>query len=353
MGPHPSDSAPTRGVDASFGIMPPLLVTSPSHWPLSMPQPSRFCLSPAEPVSEGFRRIVLEKIADADQQLTDLSVPLDERVHAARKRFKEIRATLRLARHLLGDRQFALENRWFRDAARSLAPLRDAQAALESFEKFSPFLQKQAGRSATRSLGRLLRSHAAALPPRDELDTVFDEVRARLAIARRRAVQWKFERDSFELIAPGVKTIYAAARSKLRGLTHDSSETAVHEWRKRVKDHWYHTTILVHAWSEEFAQRIEQLDDLSHVLGDHHDLAVIRQSIEEHVTEFRGEAAVVRLLEAITTRQQQLEKDARELGSRIFSMRPGRFSTVASEGWNFTVEEAQLEAEARTLRPTG
>jgi CHAD domain-containing protein len=317
-----------------------------------MPQQSRFCLSPTEPVSEGFRRIVLEKIAHADRTLSDRDVSIAKRIHETRKRFKEIRATLRLARQLIGDRQFALENRWFRDAARSLAPLRDAQAALESFEKFSPFLQKEAGRSATRSLGRLLRSHAD-LPPHDELDMVFDDVRARLAIARRRAEQWKFQHDGFELIAPAVKKIYSAARNKLRGLANDSSETAVHEWRKRVKGHWYHTTILRHAWSEEFAPRIEQLDDVSHLLGDHHDLAVIRQSIEEHVTEFRGEVAVARLLHAITTRQRQLEEEARVLGSRIFSMKTGRFSAVASEGWSLAVEEAQIEAEARTLRPTG
>jgi hypothetical protein len=318
-----------------------------------MPEQSRFCLSPAEPVTEGFRRIVLEKIADADRQLNDRAVSISERVHAARKRFKEIRGSLRLARHLLGDRQFALENRWFRDAARSLAPLRDAQAALDSFEKFSPFLQKEAGRSATRSLGKLLRSHASAHPSRDELDMVFDDVRARLAIARRRAEQWKFERDDVELIAPGVKKIYSAARNMLRDLADDPSERAVHEWRKRVKDHWYHTMILRHAWPEELAPRMELLDELSHVLGDHHDLAVIRQSIEEHVTEFRGEVAGARLLDAITTRQRQIEQEARGLGSRIFSMKPGRFSAVSTEGWSLAVEEVQIEAEARTLRPTG
>lgn len=296
---------------------------------------------------------MLEKIADADRHLNDRSVSLSERVHAARKRFKEIRASLRLARHLLGDRQYALENRWFRDAARSLGPLRDAQAAVDSFEKFSPFLQKQAGRSATRSLGKLLRNHASALPSRDELDTVFDEVRARLAIARRRTEQWRFEQLDVELIAPGVKKIYSAARNMLRGLADDSSEMAVHEWRKRVKDHWYHTMILRHAWSEDLAPRMDLLDELSHLLGDHHDLAVIRQSIEEHVTEFRGEVAAGRLLDAITTRQRELEEEARDLGSRVFSMKPGRFSAVASEGWTLAVEEAQIEAEARTLRPTG
>ena len=75
-----------------------------------------------EPVRRGALRIAREEIDKAVVVLGDENLDRHERVHQARKRFKKIRALLRLLRGELGD-TYGEENVWFRDCGRELAAL--------------------------------------------------------------------------------------------------------------------------------------------------------------------------------------------------------------------------------------
>ena len=55
-------------------------------------------LEPQEPLGAGIKRIAREQIDQALEQLTANPENRDEAVHDARKRFKKIRAALRLVR---------------------------------------------------------------------------------------------------------------------------------------------------------------------------------------------------------------------------------------------------------------
>src|ERR1044071_9440613 len=87
-----------------------------------------------EAAGAAIARIVREQIARAREQLMDRKAPIEKRVHDARKRFKEIRAVLRLVREPFGA-QFDVENAWYRDAGRTLASAGDADAVLEALGK--------------------------------------------------------------------------------------------------------------------------------------------------------------------------------------------------------------------------
>ncbi len=63
-----------------------------------------------------------------------------EAVHDVRKGFKKVRAALRLAREELGDETYRAENYAFRDAARPLTEVRDAQMLVETFDKLTKAL---------------------------------------------------------------------------------------------------------------------------------------------------------------------------------------------------------------------
>src|SRR5207237_1379951 len=84
-----------------------------------------FKLDEQEDVSEGIRRIIVERIDDALGSLrSKAGASLSETVHTARKRFKEARAALRLVRDELGEERFADGNRALRDAGRPLSEVR-------------------------------------------------------------------------------------------------------------------------------------------------------------------------------------------------------------------------------------
>jgi CHAD domain-containing protein len=80
-----------------------------------------------------------------------------EAVHEVRKCFKKARAALRLARDDLGEDVYRQENACFRDAARPLTEVRDAEVMLETWDDLlrrSPDLLDQERRAEVREAQR-------------------------------------------------------------------------------------------------------------------------------------------------------------------------------------------------------
>ena len=113
-----------------------------------------------ERIDSGLRRVVREQVRGAIHDLRDPREDRHEGVHEARKRFKMIRATLRLARPTLGELVFRLENAWYRDTGKRLSSVRDAVAMIESLEglrkRFAKEMPPEMGDAVRRGLdGRL------------------------------------------------------------------------------------------------------------------------------------------------------------------------------------------------------
>jgi len=89
-------------------------------------------LEPHEPLATGLKRIVHEQIDRALEQLAEAPEGRDEGVHDARKRFKKIRAVLRLVRDEIGQEVYQPENVFYRDAGRRLSDVRDSFVMIET-----------------------------------------------------------------------------------------------------------------------------------------------------------------------------------------------------------------------------
>src|SRR5213593_2488291 len=99
---------------------------------------------PKKPLPAEVQRLMSEQFARIAKHLESTDPP-EKKIHDIRKRIKETRALLRLLRPALGA-QFAIENAWYREAARELARARDAAALVESIDK----LRKRAKDGTTR-----------------------------------------------------------------------------------------------------------------------------------------------------------------------------------------------------------
>jgi CHAD domain-containing protein len=264
-----------------------------------------------ESVPAAIPRIMHEQIARAREQLTDAGSPPEERVHDARKRFKETRALLRMVREPLGV-QFAIENAWFRDAGRALAAVRDADAVLEALATL------ELSRWVRMRVKRHLRKNRAHAP----LGELIDHTLNQLVIADARLAMWPPLEDSFETIAEGLRRTYRDARRSMR-----QAQTAeeIHEWRKHVKTHWYHARLLEPVWPQVMKPYTAMLDELSHFLGDHHDLHVLAMNVG------RKSPSV---LKAAAARQKELEAKAAELAMRIFAERPDAWLARMRKYWS-------------------
>lgn len=252
-----------------------------------------------EPVPEAIARIMDEQLVRAREQLTDPKASPDKRVHDARKRFKETRALIRLVREPLGA-QFRIENAWFRDAGRDLAAARDADAMLEALDQLE--LPRAVRTKMRRTLAKQ-RQH----PP---LDGLIANALDQLVVARARVALWPRLDDSFDTLAAGLRRTYRDGRRAFR-----TARTAdeLHEWRKHAKTHWYHVQLLRKAWPAMFEPYADVMQSLSRALGDHHDLHVLGETVPDAPPE---------LAQAISGRQQKLEREARAIGARVYAERP-------------------------------
>ena len=104
-----------------------------------------FFLAPHETPGVGLTRAIQEQVAKLSAECIDATQDTSAFAHKARVRCKRVRAALRLARPLMGEKAFGRENRWWRDQARLLSDLRDAGARLEALESLRPFLAARIG----------------------------------------------------------------------------------------------------------------------------------------------------------------------------------------------------------------
>lgn len=290
-----------------------------------------FAFVPGEPLSAAIPRLMLEQIERAAGHLTNAEETPEKRIHNARKRVKETRAVLRLVRDPLG-RQFAAENRWYRDAARDLASARDAQAVIEALDKLP--LPARTKKHAHKVLER----RKAALDP-GELQVQVDGTIAQLDAARARLGTWPSLDDAFDTVGRGLERTYRDGRRGLRFVQAAFTPHNLHEWRKRVKDLWYHLQLLRPVWPEMMKANTQALATLSELLGDHHDLHVLDAIAAEDPNPFGKQTAPLR--EAIAARLTELETAAVALGVRVYAEKPAAWHARIRAYWQEWVGSRQ------------
>src|SRR5215831_4799529 len=114
-----------------------------------------FCLSANESVEDGIKRIVNEEIHRTIKKIDNSRLKRTEAIHEVRKQCKKIRSVLRLVRPQF-EKTYQFENRWFRDTAKGLTELRDAEALHETYDsllgKFSHQVDRRAFATVRRGL---------------------------------------------------------------------------------------------------------------------------------------------------------------------------------------------------------
>lgn len=291
-------------------------------------------LRPHRPLDREVRRVAREQIQLAIAEIRSRKLDRHEVVHEVRKRCKKIRALLRLVRPEL-DITYALENAWYRDTARALSFVRDAQALVETCEGLGAV-------PVDRSLGNLHRrvhAHCRARVVEIAGDRRLIQRRLRAAFGRlergaERIAGWSLQQRDRAALRGGFARTYRRGRRAFERVFETRSDHAFHEWRKRVKYHWYHLRLLTGAWPEVLDAQVTEVKLLGQVLGDHHDLTVLRETILAEASRFRlSPTARKRYLALIGRRQRQLEAVAAERGARVFQERPRILTGRIEDYW--------------------
>src|SRR3954447_21021898 len=230
-----------------------------------------FRIAPGEPVPDEVRRVAIGRIDDALDELRGVSdSSRAEAVHEARKDMKKLRTLLRLVRGELGEDVYSRENAGLRDTARRLSRVRDADVMILTLAD----LERRYGElpGAARKLRPALVAHrfrVSAGSTKPAVQTAIDTLRH----ARERVDEWPLESEGFELFEEGLGRVYRRGRKGLRRAQELPTAEHVHDWRKRVKDLWYHVSLLEEAWKPVMSALADEAHALSERLGDEHDVA--------------------------------------------------------------------------------
>lgn len=282
-------------------------------------------LDPERPIADEIALAVTRLLDDAvdrlDAMIAGTDVASGATVHRVRTRCKEVRGLVRLARPALGD-DFGRFDRLVRDGARELAGLRDAYALLGAVDALGSRADAALLASVRAEQARHVDDADAALAAGDPRPA-----RAREALTQARALvdDWQLG-PVLDAVGPGLRHTYRSGRTAWKLAVADPSDDRLHRSRRHAKHLWYQVRALRRVAPGRLGPLAEQLDSLSKVLGDHHDLAVLIEALEGDPERFGGAAEVAAAVAVARARQQTLERRALRIGERVWGRSPRRFA---------------------------
>ena len=305
------------------------------------PEPRRFRLIAGEAIPEGIRRVARSELAGAANELAVAGDDdLGSAVHSARKGVKRVRAALRLSRDAIDERIYVRENTELRTIAGRLSAARDAQVLLETLAGLEARHAADLPPDATAELrARLNDEHRRALDALAAEDVAATTTHA-LSEAGARTADWTFEHDDFAALEPSLRRIYKRGRARLRTARAEPSAENLHDCRKRVKDLWHVAQLLQPAGPKRMKRLARRAHELADLLGDHHDLSVLRDYVEVHPHHFADAPTRDALLAVIDRRRGKLARRALKLGRRVYEPSPKKFTATVRRGWRGRAETA-------------
>lgn len=252
-------------------------------------------------------------------------------VHSARKAIKKERSLLRLARGAMPGEQRQRENATLREAARGLSGARDADVMIASIGQLS---DRFAGQLPEAAFGRLradLEARRSAQSGHGNVSVVDESAVQMVAGVRARVDDWQVRKGGWKTLENGLLRSYTRGRQAFARARATGEMGDLHAWRKRVKDLWYHERLLAPTCGPTVRGHAKELDRLSDLLGDDHDLALLRQELAQTTNAAAVDLdAVVRLIDY---RRAELQTDATRIGARVYAETPKAFRRRMRSSW--------------------
>jgi CHAD domain-containing protein len=287
------------------------------------------------------RDLTGEELEDAANQLRTAHSEVTGAIHESRKSLKKARALLRLVQPHLGP-FYRQENDSLRQIARELSEIRDAGAIVDTLRELRKRYPDQLSGPELDAAEQAILARKQDTENAQRLKETLPNLVEELDEVAARVKDLNVTADGFTAISTGLKNRFRRGRkAMLRARAHPLPEN-YHEWRKRVKDHWYHARLLEASWTEMMRAYADQLKVLQEWLGDDHNLTVIRDVLLKELDFQEDDPTMTKLLPVIAQEQQKLRERSLALGSRIYAEKARTFVRRLQSLWK-AAREAPLE----------
>lgn len=301
-----------------------------------------------ESVAKAIRRLGRQQMDDALDCLKDCRRV--EAIHCVRKDIKKARAVLKLARADLSKKSYRRETKLLREAAKHLAPTRDAFIITKALKDLAAHFKGQLAPGALRHIRLPLQSALDKEAKQFAKQKTARTVQRLVGRAAKDFDQLDVRCKGWKAVSAGVKTSYRQGRQAFQIACDAPSPENLHEWRTRAKDLWYQVRLLQPIWPEQMDAMAEELKVLGELLGDDHDLFMLQQAVEQHGVGNDRVPEVEALNGLIDQRQQELRAKALALGARFYTEKPSAFCGRLAGYWRIwrrKKERPALKAERK------
>jgi CHAD domain-containing protein len=238
-----------------------------------------FALKSGGSFRQDVRRIVRRQLDKALRDLCRLGATADEAIHDVRKRFKRVRAVLRLIHGELGDRVYREENEALRAAAAAFSEVRNSRVLVDAVDKLRR-RESDIPPAAFSALERFLKAKQRDIHDRLARNVdAMDELREAIEGGRSRASDWDLPRDGRRAIRRGLRRTCQAGSNALDDALKATTSEHLHECRKQAKYFYHQVQLLERVASPAVVELAGQLHELERKLGDDHDLGMLRVEV--------------------------------------------------------------------------
>lgn len=275
------------------------------------------------------KRIAREEAARAREEIADETLTVERTIHQARKRTKRLRGMLRLVRPAFP--AFDAENAHIRNAARGLSRLRDRDVMIATHDR----LMEETGADRRRyapiraHLTRARNRVAAEQDPAAALARYASEI----AAIEARAGDWTVTAADRAVLESGLARTWEKARRAMKRARKGEDIEDLHEWRKRVKDHWYQARLLTPIAPRDIKRQADLAGELGEILGDLHDLDVYRNHLDGPEASGLDAGRRAELVSLATHRIGAMEREAFRLGGELFARKPAALASAWGTRW--------------------
>jgi CHAD domain-containing protein len=283
-----------------------------------------------EAIDDAYRRIVGEQIELAVHQLAEGEDRVVA-VHEARKSLKRVRALLKLVRSGLPRDVYVHEKDRFRDIARGLAGTRDSDVLRATASRLAEDASAKARKVAA----------TIAAKDRDDADGTGDAGKAMvgtaidaLEAARTELATLRFDKKRFAVVRRGIETTYRNGRRAMREVLDEHHDEAFHEWRKAVQAHWRQMQLLSRAWPDVFESRATLAKEISELLGEDHDLAVLIERLAPAAVDGGETSGSAELIVVARRRQEAIRAELHPKGDALYAESPPEFAERIAAYWS-------------------
>ncbi|MUO78349.1 CHAD domain-containing protein [Agrobacterium vitis] len=261
----------------------------------------------------------------------------DRAVHLARRKLKRARALYRLVAPAIPDLR-RRENRRLGDIARSLSPLRDAAALLESVEALQEAALSDEEAHALQQAWTVLSDRHERLAANLEagqsalMRDAADGCREAADVAMEIAFNDRPVKLARMFAKAWTKTLKRAEAAI--AACHDASEAeSYHALRKATQTYWMHLSLLRDLWPSAIEMKRGAAKQLADLLGHENDLSVLTSVLDEDSSLFAGGETLSHLLAIIIRQQQALRRQALEAADALFADGPDLEPAVIEALW--------------------